>query len=127
MKPFSFVMEPTASYRRRSGVWIDTPHFGGDGIMTITCVEDKSYDIIQEIYGVEEIQADQPGCRSFLFVKLSDETQEQPYRVRVGGLPKCSCDAGRIGYRKSPSCKHRDALSRLIVCERLPKRELVGA
>jgi hypothetical protein len=126
MRGYEFGMPDTLTYGWRKGAWVPTQHVGGDGILSLSQRPLKGGGSDLEVYAVEEQPADRPGCRVFLFVKLTDPEQEEPYKATVGAVSMCSCDAGRKGFRRT-SCRHRDAVSALIVAGLLPARELAGA
>lgn len=99
----------TATFVGRKWLWLGTPAFGGDGLLTVTQVKEKGYDCETEVYALQEIDPQYPRCRTFAVTNLSDAGQEQPYRCTVGPVVRCNCEAGRKGYRRS-SCKHKDAI-----------------
>ena len=119
-------MPDTLTNCSRKWVWVPTPAVGGDGVLSLSQRPIKGGGVDLDTYGVSEIQPEQYGTRSFLFVNLTDEEQEEPYRCTVGAVTRCSCDAGRKGFRRT-SCKHRDAVSSMIVAGCLPVREMAGA
>jgi hypothetical protein len=125
LQPIIDDLPPTATYRRRSFVYIaDGSGFvcvpdsdetvPGLGKLTIRLRKARSEVGKEEIdsYAVAELPAEYPGTRLFLLLNLSDPSQGEPYKVTVGGVNLCRCQAGRC---KVPSgCKHRDALARVI-------------
>lgn len=116
----------TLTFGWRKWLWVPTPGHGGDGILSMSQRPLKGGGSDLDSYGVEEVQPEHRGSRSFLFINLTDEEQEQPYRCTVGAVNQCSCDAGRKGFRRT-SCKHRDATQAMIVAGVLPARVLQGA
>lgn len=125
-KVYRVQMPDTASFGWRKWVFVCTPGGGGDGMLSVSQRPLKGGGSELDVYGVEEVQAEHPGCRTFALVNLTDDEQEQPYRCTVGPMTRCSCDAGRMGFRRN-SCKHKDAIQDVIVAGGLPVRELVGA
>ncbi len=126
MKAVRGEMPDTLTNCSRKWVWVPTPAAGGDGMLCLSQRPIKGGGVDLDTYGVEEIQAEYPRCRSFVFVNLTDETQQEPYRCTVGPVSRCSCDAGRKGFRRT-SCKHRDAVGAMIVAGVLPAKQLQGA
>jgi hypothetical protein len=82
----------------------------GDGLLTIRCQSARGRAL--------------PGVREFHLLKLHDLEQREPYRVRVGGVNECRCQAGQC--RVPSGCKHRDALAALIAAGGLEPAELSG-
>lgn len=127
MKPLTGTLDATATFCVRRWTLIKTPAFGGDALLTITQVKAKAVpDVEIEMYGIEELMPEFPRCRTFAVVNLSDDAQEQPYRCTVGAQQRCTCDAGRKGFRRS-SCKHKDSLKAVTECGALPPKEVQGA
>lgn len=125
---YRFQLEPTATYRLRSCLFLPTSTLSCDGVLTMTIAHAKSFKIEQDVYGIEEIEPEQIGTRKFVLVNLTDDEQEQPYEVTTGApqFRRCSCDGGKMGFRKA-SCKHKDALLHLIEANKLPQKQLQGA
>lgn len=119
-------MPDTASNCYRKWVWLPTPSFGGDGVLSISQRPLKGGAPELDVYGVEEVQPEQLSCRTFVVVNLTDPEQEQPYKATVGAVQRCSCDAGVKGIRRT-SCKHRDAITAAITAGAIPARQLQGA
>ena len=129
MKVYRFNLDPTATYRSRSGLWLSGVG-SGDGILTLTTVSAKGFAVAADIYGVEEVRPESFGERRFTLVKATeggDPDGEAPYAVvLLRGMSACSCQSGRMGFRTS-QCKHGCALSHIIAAGRLPQRVLSGA
>lgn len=122
---------PTATYQRRSFAWVSNGSgfvshertlADGEqieevvpalGKLTIKVQHAKGCGCQCEIdtYAVEEVAPEQIGTRLFVLLNLSDPSQREPYRVTVGGMNRCRCQAGVC---KVPSCKHRDACAALV-------------
>lgn len=126
MKAVRGDMPDTAAFCYRKWVWLPTPTFGGDGVMSISQRPLKGGAPELDVYGVEEIQPEQFSTRSFLVVNLTDPEQEQPYKATVGAVQKCTCDAGVKGIRRT-SCKHRDAIGAAILAGAIPAKQPAGA
>ena len=130
MHVFRFNLDPTATYRSRSGLWIAAGG-SGDGILTLTTVSAKGFAVLSHVYGVEEVRPRLHNERRFQFVRASEgdggEEQESPYEVSVQrGMTSCTCQSGRMGFRTS-SCKHSSVILALIAAGQLPRRVLSGA
>src|ERR1043166_6475623 len=110
---FDFTMPDTLSNGWRKGAWVPTSSVGGDGILSLSQRPMKGGGSDLEVYAVQEEPPEEFGTRLFLFVKLTDPDQEQPYKCVVGKVQSCSCEAGRMGFRRT-SCRHRDALVAMI-------------
>jgi hypothetical protein len=122
---YRFFLEPTATYRTRSGLWVPTAvgGAGGDGVLTLVIVHAKSYKVEIDAYGVEELSPEAFRTRRFVMVNLTDPEHEGAYEVVGGAVRKCTCEAGRKGYKTS-SCKHQDATRHLIQAGKLPAKPL---
>lgn len=112
-------LAPTRTYARRSCLYVpvDPTHPQWDGrccTITIKLQHSKSKagaEVELDTYAVEE-QPPQPGVgRTFLFLNLTDETQEDVYEVCLGPVNLCKCKAGRC---RVPDCKHRSAIQAVI-------------
>ena len=122
----------TRTYARRSCLWVpvDPTHplwDGRCGTLTIKLQHSKSKagaEVEIDTYAVEE-QAPQPGVmgRSFLFLNLTDDTQEDVYEVCLGPVNLCKCRAGKC---KLPDCKHRSALEAVIAYGELAEPLIPG-
>lgn len=119
-------MPDTLTLGWRKWVWLPTPAYGGDGILTISQRPLKGGGSEVDVYGVEEAPPEHPSARTFVVVNLTDDTQEQPYKTTVGAVMRCSCEAGVKGVKRT-SCKHRDALQAVIAAGCLPAKQLCGA
>ncbi len=113
-------LKPTATYARRSWVWMPTAgryEQGDDRVGTLTIVQQKSRRAgakqESDSYAVvEESAFGYPGGRLFLLMNETDDTQEDVYRCVVGGPGEhCTCTAGncKVGH-----CKHRSSLAAII-------------
>lgn len=92
---------------------LPTEAFGGHGVVTITQVHRSRSLIETDVYGFEVIDPEFHRCHTVAVVNLSDDSQEQPYRCTVGAQARCTCEAGRKGFR-SASCKHKDVFKALL-------------
>lgn len=124
MRVYKFQLEPTATYKQRSCLWF-TGVGSGDGVLSVTVVHGKAYKLEQDVYGVEETPSTKPDERCFQMVRITEQRgeapQEQPYVVTIGRQTRCTCDAGRMGFRRN-SCKHAEALQALVETGQLPPR-----
>lgn len=122
----------TRTYARRSCLWVpvDPTHplwDGRCGTLTIKLQHSKERagcTVELDTYAVEE-QPPQPGVmgRSFLFLNLTDPTQEDVYEVCLGPVNLCKCKAGKC---RLPACKHRDALEAVIAYGELAEPLIPG-
>lgn len=126
MKQTDFKLGDSATYSHRTGFWIPTPQFGGDGLLSITLVERNREAVQQDLYGCEEVQPEHFGTRRFLLVNLGDPDQQEPYAVTVGGMVRCTCEAGRKGFNRG-TCKHVDALGHLVARKVILPKQIEGA
>jgi hypothetical protein len=122
---YRFFLEPTATYRTRSGLWVPTVTggAGGDGVLTLVIVHAKAYKVEIDAYGVEEVSPELFRTRRFVLVNLTDPDQQEAYEVVGGAVRKCTCEAGRKGFKRA-SCKHVDALAHLVQAGKLPAKPL---
>jgi hypothetical protein len=104
-------LPPTATYARREVFWIpgDEP---GEGTLTIRLWKGRrgGSRCDADRYQIQEEACAYPGCRSFLILNETDDTQEDVYRCRVGAMPGCSCKAGLVHRHE---CKHVAAVAAL--------------
>lgn len=128
MRRFAFDLTPTATYRQRACVWYTSPHFKGDGLLTVTLIHAKAFKVEQGAYEIEEVDPERFGTRRFLVVAEVNDADEPVamYVVTTGGFRACTCDCGSKGYRRA-ECKHINAIEFLIAAGKLPVRQLQGA
>jgi hypothetical protein len=121
------VLPPSATYRSRIGTWI-TPCGPGDGMLSLTTVAEKSYKIHQALYGIQEIAPEHFGTRRFQFEKIATdgEIDETTRVVTIGRFSRCTCEAGRMGFRRS-KCKHLESIEHLLSAGQLPAKPIEGA
>ena len=120
-------LEPTRTFSHRWASWLVVPMAPCDGFLTLGQVEEKSGNVDESMYGVEEINCGFPGGRSFAVRKLGATMGGDDEMYRTDILPRssqCSCKAGRV---RQEICRHRDSLTALIAAGMLPVREMVGA
>jgi hypothetical protein len=114
-------LPPTATYARRSFMWLPGDGAGPDhrdGTLTITLQKGRraGSKIERDTYAVERVAQDGSNREGFYLVNLTDPEQEDVYQCRPAGAVhpgyvSCTCTAGNC---KVPNCKHRDALAKLI-------------
>lgn len=99
-----------------------------DGFLFLGQVKEKSYDVDEQTYGVEEVRSSfGPGWRSFSVRKLSAEegAEDEQYTTSIGPRGStCTCKAGRT---RNEVCRHRDGLTAAIKAGAVPKKQLQGA
>lgn len=121
-------MSATATYAKRWWLWLTIPGSCCDGFLFLGQVKEKSYDVDEQTYGVEEVRSPfGPGWRSFSVRKLSAEegAEDEQYTTSVGPRSSvCTCKSGRT---RSEVCRHRDAFKAMIDAGVLPKKKLEGA
>jgi hypothetical protein len=94
-------------------VLLPTEAFGGHGVVTVTQVHRSRSLIETDVYGFEVVNPEYHRSVTAAVVNMSDDAQEEPYRCTVGAVIRCTCEAGRKGFRKS-SCKHKDVFKALL-------------
>lgn len=119
-------MEATRTYSRRWWSWIELPMLPCDGVLTLGQVVEKSGEVEEDSYGVEEVRCSFPGGRSFAVRKLGAPLGGEDESYTTSILPRnsvCNCKAGKT---RNEVCRHRDGLTALIEAGVLPQRELAG-
>lgn len=128
MKHYTIKLDDTPTYLARRGSFIDFPTNVGlvglapeqrtTGVLEIILVHRKTEKTETCNYGVSEVRPDYFGTRKFVLSKQSDPATS--YEVTVGGILKCTCDAGTKGVRRE--CKHLSALLYLVGVANLPEK-----
>ena len=128
MHVYRFNLDPTATFRSRSGLWLSGLR-GGDSYLTLTTVSAKGFGVCQSVYGVTEVGPESRGERRFVLVKATEADAEEAgvYTVALlRGMSACSCQCGQMGFRTT-QCKHGASLAHLLAANKLPARQLAGA
>ena len=120
-------MEPTRTYSARWWSWLETPTLPMDGVLTLGQVVEKSGEVDEAVYGLQEVPCSFPGGRSFCVRKLGAAlgSDEEQYTTQV--FPRasvCTCKAGRT---RTEVCRHRDGITAAILAGALPAVQLIGA
>jgi hypothetical protein len=120
-------LEPTRTFSSRWWKWIETPGLPCDGILILGQVAEKSGEVDEQTYGVEEVRCTYPGGRTFAVRKLGAAVGGDDEQYTTTILPRatlCTCKAGRT---HTEVCRHRDGLAALIESGALPRKSLIGA
>lgn len=120
-------LEATRTYSHRWWRWLEVPGTPCDGFLTLGQVVEKSGNVDESMYGVEEVRCAFPGGREFAVRKLGAGlgSDEEQYRVQV--LPRgsyCTCKAGRT---HTEVCRHRCGLTAAIQAGAIPAKQEIGA
>lgn len=120
-------LEPTRTYSARWWKWIETPGLPCDGVMILGQVTEKSGEVDEQCYGVEEVRCAFPGGREFAVRKLGAAvgSEEEQYRTQV--LPRgsyCTCKAGKT---RQEVCRHRCGLEAATQAGAIPAKQEIGA
>lgn len=120
-------LQPTKTFVSRWWKWIDTPGLCCDGILILGQVAEKSGEVDEQTYGVEEVRCAFPGGRDFAVRKLGAAvgSDEEQYRTQV--LPRASHCTCRAGQTRTEVCRHRDGLQAATQAGAIPVKHLIGA
>ncbi len=120
-------LEPTRTYSHRWASWLVVPMASCDGFLTLGQVEEKSGNVDEAMYGVEEVNCSFPGGRSFAVRKLGAAIGGDDEMYTTSILPRSSQCTCRAGKTRNEVCRHRDGLQALINAGALPVPEMIGA
>lgn len=121
-------MEPTKTFAKRWWLWIPTPAMPCDGFLLLGQIAEKSLDLDEQTYGVEEVASPHgPGWRSFAVRKLGAAVggEDEQYTTSVG--PRSSVCTCRAGKTRTEVCKHRDGLRAAVEAAAIPRKFIQGA
>jgi hypothetical protein len=110
-----FELDSSPTYARREVEFIPLPG-RGEGLLTIRQWKGQRTGSKSEsdTYQIQEEDAIGVMGRAFLLLNVSDDEQPDVYRCIVGPEMHCTCTAGSV---KKYSCKHKDALSKLVAMQ----------
>lgn len=120
-------LEPTRTYSRRWWSWLETPGLSCDGVLTLGQVVEKSGEVDEQVYGVQEVRCSFAGGRSFAVRKFGAAvgSEEEAYTTSI--LPRnsvCNCKAGQC---RVEICRHRCGLTAAVMAGAIPAKQLMGA
>lgn len=120
-------MDATRTYSARWWKWIAAPALSCDGFLILGQVVEKSGEVDESVYGVQEVPCAFPGGRAFCVRKLGAAvgSEEEQYTTQV--FPRasaCTCTAGRT---RTEVCRHRDGIAAAIAAGALPAVQPIGA
>lgn len=119
-------LEPTRTWARRWWKWFVLPFAPCDGFLLVGQVAEKSFELDEAVYGVQEVPSRAFGYRTFAVKKLTAVTPEEAlYTTSVSARGStCTCRAGQC---RVDVCKHRSGLEAIIAAGILPRRPMQGA
>lgn len=118
---------PTKTYSARWWTWLTFPYFCADGVLTLGQITEKSGDVDEQSYAIEEVRSSFSGGRSFGLRKLGAVIGGVDEQYTCTILPRnsvCNCSAGRA---KVEVCRHRDSLKAILDAGLLPVKKELGA
>lgn len=119
-------LPPTATYCRRSWVWIPGGPGGRIGTLTVqlqrgerrgrrtVSIESDSYAVVEDSAPLNHRGA------AFLLLNESDPAADEVYQVVMRPEWRCNCKAGLC---RVPACKHRESLAAVIEAGGLSSEE----
>lgn len=120
-------MDATRTYSHRWWKWIETPGLSCDGILILGQVVEKSGEVQEDTYGVQEVPCSFPAGRAFAVRKLGAElgSEQEQYTTQV--FPRASACTCKAGLTRTEVCRHRDGIAAAIAAGALPAVHLIGA
>ncbi len=120
-------LEPTRTFSSRWWKWIDTPGLPCDGVLILGQVVEKSGEVDEQTYGVQEVSCSWPKGRSFAVRKLGAELGGDDEQYTCSILPRSSVCTCRAGKTRTEVCRHRDGLQAAIDAGAIKRTQAIGA